>query len=63
VGVQDHSPVFLQYLDRLGLVLGVQLEVLERMDYDESMRVRTEARGEQILTKKVCQHLFIQKQW
>jgi len=63
VGVQDHSPVFLQYLDRLGLVLGVQLEVLERMDYDESMRVRTEALGEQILTKKVCQHLYIQKQW
>ena len=62
VGVQDHSPVFLQYLERLGLVLGVHLEVLERIDYDESMHLRIPDRKDQIVTKKVCQNLFIQKE-
>ncbi len=30
VGVQDHTTAFLQYLDRLDLVLGVDIEMVER---------------------------------
>ena len=61
VGVQDHTTAFLQYLDRMDLVLGTRIEVLERFEYDESVRVRIEEEREQLLSKKVSQNLFIQR--
>ncbi|MCB9080951.1 MAG: metal-dependent transcriptional regulator [Lewinellaceae bacterium] len=61
VGVQDHAPAFLQYLDRLTLTLGTELQVLERHDYDQSMQVRLNGTQELTLSQKVCMHLFVQK--
>ncbi len=58
-GVQDHSSAFLQYLDQLGLGLGVELEMLERIPYDQSVRVRATGRNELMLSEKVCQNLFV----
>lgn len=62
VGVQDHSSTFLQYLDRLQLVLGASIEVIERFDYDESLKIILNHEKELILSKKVSQNLFVQKQ-
>lgn len=61
VGVHDHTTAFLQYLDRLDLVLGVGIKVIERFEYDESVKILLKGEKEQILSKKVCQNLFIQK--
>lgn len=61
VGVQDHTTAFLQYLDRMELVLGTPVRVLEYFEYDDSMRVHINGERELVLSKKVCQNLFIQK--
>ena len=61
VGVQDHTTSFLQYLDRMELVLGAEIEVLECFEYDESVKIKLNQEKEQILSKKVSQNLFIQK--
>lgn len=61
VGVQDHTTAFLRYLDRMELVLGTPVKVMEYFEYDESMRVLIGGEREQVLSKKVCQNLFIQK--
>ncbi|MFN8304566.1 MAG: metal-dependent transcriptional regulator [Saprospiraceae bacterium] len=58
-GVQDHSSAFLQYLDQLGLGLGVEIEMLERIPYDQSARIRTAGRADLMLSEKVCQNLFV----
>ena len=60
VGVQNHSTPFLQYLDRLSLVLGTEVTVLEKFEYDESIKINLKGK-EMILSKKVNQNLFIQK--
>jgi DtxR family Mn-dependent transcriptional regulator len=57
-GVDDHASNFLQYLDELGLGLGAELELLERIAYDQSIRVRIATR-EAMLSEKVCQNLFV----
>ncbi|MBL7791477.1 MAG: metal-dependent transcriptional regulator [Saprospiraceae bacterium] len=62
VGVQDHSTAFLQYLDKLQLSLGAQVTVVERFDYDESMKIALNGDKEHIVSKKVSQNLFVQKQ-
>ncbi len=61
VGVQDHSSAFLQYLDRLELVLGTKVQLMERFDYDDSVKIILNGEKEQVLSKKVAQNLFIQK--
>ncbi|MEO1256970.1 MAG: metal-dependent transcriptional regulator, partial [Bacteroidota bacterium] len=59
VGVQEHSPAFLQYLDRLKLALGTQLKMIEKFEYDESVKVLLKNDQELLLTDKVCQNLFV----
>lgn len=61
VGVQDHSSAFLQYLDRLELVLGTEVQLVERFEYDDSVKIILNGQKEQVLSKKVAQNLFIQK--
>ena len=61
VGVQEHSTTFLQYLDRLGLVLGAHIKVLELFEYDESVKILLNEESEMLLSHKVCQNLFVQK--
>lgn len=57
-GVEDHSTPFLQYLDQLGLQIGTELMLLERMEYDQSVRLRVNGR-ELILSEKVSRHLYV----
>lgn len=62
VGVQDTSPQFLQYLDQMKLVLGVEVKLLERFDYDESVKIQVQQQGQQLtLSKKVCQNIYLQR--
>ncbi len=61
VGVQEHSSVFLQYLDRLQLGLGAKLQVKEKFEYDDSMKVKMADKSEQILTSKISMNLFVEK--
>jgi DtxR family Mn-dependent transcriptional regulator len=58
-GVEDHSTAFLQYLDRMGLVLGAGIVVLERFEYDASLRILNDDGAERILSEKVTQNLYI----
>lgn len=58
-GVNDHSAAFLQYLDQLGIALGVRLELLERIPFDQSVRIRTPEGAELTLSEKVGQNLFL----
>lgn len=58
-GVEDHSTAFLQYLDRMGLVLGAGIVVLERFEYDASLRILNDGGAERILSEKVTQNLYI----
>ena len=61
VGVYDHSPSFLQYLEKMDLILGAHIQILEKFEYDESMRILIEQAKEKTISKKVCQNLFIEK--
>jgi len=61
VGVQESTATFLQYLDKMRLSLGTNLQVLERFDYDGSMKIALNDGTEITLSHKVCENLFLQK--
>jgi DtxR family Mn-dependent transcriptional regulator len=61
VGVQEHASSFLQYLDRVNLGLGAQVEMVEHFEYDESVKIKRLPDAELVLSKKVSQNLFVQR--
>ena len=61
VGVQEHSAAFLQYLDRMNLVLGTQVTLLEKFEFDESISVRVNEGAPFSLSSKVAKNLFVQR--
>lgn len=58
-GVKDHSPVFLQYLERLKLVLGKELEIVERNSFDGSLIIRLNKQESLLVSKEVAANIFI----
>ncbi len=61
VGVRESSTPFLQYLDQLGVGLGVKVKVVEKYEYDNSIKIILNKTKEMVITGKVCQSLFLQK--
>lgn len=59
VGVKDHTSTFLRYVEQLRLVLGTHILLLERFDYDQSMRLLVDEQHEVIITQKVSNNLFV----
>ena len=61
VGVQEHSPAFLQFLDKMKLGLGVKVSVKEIFEFDHSMAVGLEKGEEITISSKVTENLLVQK--
>lgn len=59
LGVQEHSTPFLQYLDHLGISLGSQIQVLDKFEFDNSIKIRLNQKEELIISNKVSQNLYI----
>jgi len=45
----------------MSLVLGVEVKMLEKFEYDESVRILSNGKTEQILSKKVSSNIFVQR--
>ena len=61
VGVGEHSKPFLQYLDQLEIALGSTIRVIEKFEFDNSVKILLDNNKEFTLTNKVAVNLFLQK--
>jgi DtxR family Mn-dependent transcriptional regulator len=57
-GVGEHSPAFLQYLEKLQLVIGKKIAVIEVVDYDKSVVLNMEGNNINI-SREVAGNLLI----
>jgi len=57
-GVRDHSPSFLQYLEKLQLIIGKKISVTEVVDYDRSVVLNLEGTNVNI-SREVASNLLI----
>jgi len=60
VGVNDSSSEFLQFLDKKGIVLGQQITVLEKEEFDDSLLILIEEKTMSI-SSKIANNLYIKK--
>jgi len=58
--VNDSSSAFLQYLDSVKLSLGARLKVLDRLPFDQSLRVES-AQGERQVSQIAAKNLLVRK--
>jgi len=60
VGVNEHSTPFLQQLDRLKLVLGTTVEIIEKFEYDGSIQIKINDETQQTISGKMAQNIYIE---
>ncbi|TYZ06336.1 metal-dependent transcriptional regulator [Hymenobacter lutimineralis] len=59
VAVRSTAVPFLQYLDKVGLRLGSQLKVIDKIDFDNSLEVSIDCQRKQMLSAEVSRNLFV----
>jgi DtxR family Mn-dependent transcriptional regulator len=58
-GVRDTSPLFLQYLDKVGIYIGAKIFVKEKAPYDLSLEIRIDKNKERFISRDVAENLLV----
>lgn len=59
IGVVDHSPDFLRYLDKTGLGLGHEIKIEERVDYDQSIFIQLKNKQRTHISNDVAKNILV----
>ncbi|GGK80414.1 metal-dependent transcriptional regulator [Rufibacter glacialis] len=57
--VKDSQPAFLQYLNRVGIQIGTQLQVVDKIPYDNSLEISINKNKSVILSSDVLEKIFV----
>ncbi len=58
-GVNDSQPLFLQYLDKMGIFLGAEIKVTDKIAYDNSLEINIENNKSIIISHAVSKNIFL----
>jgi DtxR family Mn-dependent transcriptional regulator len=58
-GVRDHTPAFLQYLDKQQLTIGKKIVIMEVIEFDHSVTLQIENKKEIHISREVANNLLI----
>src|SRR5690606_4509078 len=59
VAVKETSPVFLQYIDKIGAFLGAKIKVVDKVEFDGSMELLIEGKKNIFISREVAQNILI----
>jgi DtxR family Mn-dependent transcriptional regulator len=59
IGVVDHSPAFLRYLDTTGLGLGHEVKIEDRVDYDKSAFIQLKNKHRVHISHDVAKNILV----
>lgn len=58
-GVVDHSPAFLQYLDKSGITLGNEIKIKELIEFDRSLQITINKRKSIFISNDVAKNILV----
>ncbi len=58
VAVEENSPQFLKYLNKIKISLGTHVKVLDKIDYDESVEIELGGKN-LMISKEVSENLYV----
>lgn len=59
IGVKDTQPLFLQYLDKVGIFLGARIQVKDKAAFDKSLEIRIENKKDLRISFEVSNNILI----
>jgi len=59
VGMVETAPVFLQYLDRLGIYPGTRITIVERISFDSSLEIMLNEDKKIVISQDVAKNLYV----
>jgi DtxR family transcriptional regulator, Mn-dependent transcriptional regulator len=59
LGMKEHSAAFLQYLDKLGISIGVNLQVIDRVLFDASMEIKLNTKKTLVISNEVSKNVLV----
>ncbi|QCR21657.1 metal-dependent transcriptional regulator [Pontibacter sp. SGAir0037] len=59
VGVNDSQPLFLQYLDKMGIFLGAKIKVIDKIQYDNSLEINIENKKNLVVSSEISKNIFL----
>jgi DtxR family transcriptional regulator, Mn-dependent transcriptional regulator len=59
IGVKDTRPLFLQYLDKVGIFLGARIQVKDKADFDKSLEINIENKKDIRISFEVSDNIFV----
>lgn len=59
VAVKDSSPLFLQYLDKIGVHIGAKVFLLDRVAFDGSVQIRMNGSQELFVSREAADNLMV----
>lgn len=60
IGVRDSHPLFLQYLDQMGIYLGANVQVTGKMEYDKSLQIKVDHNRQVQISQEVSRNIFVE---
>ncbi len=58
-GVSEHSAAFLKHLEKIGITLGVEIEITEKNEFDHSIRIDVAGESPVFISKEVALNLLV----
>jgi DtxR family Mn-dependent transcriptional regulator len=58
-GVAEHTAVFLQHLNKISMVLGTEIQVIEKNEYDGSIAIEMPGKKSMHLSKDVAKNILV----
>ena len=57
--VKEGSPAFLQYLDRIGISIGVSIVILDKVEFDRSLEIEIDGDKKVFLSREASDNLLV----
>jgi DtxR family Mn-dependent transcriptional regulator len=58
VGVKETSPLFLRYLDKIGVNIGAHIEIMDKIEFDQSIEIKVNKERVTIISKDIAQNIY-----
>jgi len=59
VGVSDSQPLFLQFLDKVGIGLGSHIKIIDRILYDNSLEIELDGQKQLLISCEVSKNIYL----
>jgi DtxR family transcriptional regulator, Mn-dependent transcriptional regulator len=59
MGMKEHSPTFLQYLDKLGISIGAAVKVMDRVVFDASLELKVNDKKIMVVSYEVAKNIIV----